>query len=113
MSEHRYEQQLAGHQGFISFQTLEELWFGAYNGNWGVRRRSRLAEHISQYGVVWANDELVSISARLRSERRSVGREPKSADAWIAATAILLECPLAAHDGDFADIPGLRLIRSA
>ena len=24
-----------------------------------------------------------------------------------------LECPLAAHDGDFADIPGLKLIRSA
>ena len=27
--------------------------------------------------------------------------------------SFLLECPLAAHDGDFADIPGLRLIRFA
>ena len=107
-----YEHRLAGHHSFISFQTLEELWFGAYNDNWGSRRKSKLTEHLSQYDVVWANDELVSISARLRSERRSVGRELKSADAWIAATAILLGCPLAAHDGDFANIPGLRLIRS-
>jgi len=35
----------------------------------------------------------------------------KSADAWIAATALLLECPLASHDGDFADIPGIELLR--
>ena len=108
-----YEQQLAGHHSFISFQTLEELWFGAYNNNWGSGRRSRLAEHLSQYEVVWANDELVNISARLRNERRSAGRELTSADAWIAATAILLDCPLAAHDGDFVNIPGLPLIRSA
>ena len=108
-----YEQRLAGRRNFVSFQTLEELWFGAHKSNWGPRRQAKLAEHLNQYQVVWASDELVRISARLRSDRRSVGRGLKSADAWIAATAILLECPLAAHDGDFADIPGLKLIRSA
>lgn len=108
-----YERRLAGRRSLISFQTLEELWFGTYKNDWGERRQARLAEHLNQYEVVWASDELVHICARLRSERRSVGRELKSADAWIAATAILMDCPLAAHDGDFSDIPGLKLIRSA
>lgn len=107
-----YEQQIAGCRTFVSFQTLEELWFGAHKSNWGPPRQAKLAEHLNHYEVVWANDELVRISARLRSERRSAGRQLKSADGWVAATAILLECPLAAHDGDFADIPGLKLIRS-
>lgn len=106
-----YEQRLAGSRSFISFQTLEELWFGAYLSDWGTRRQSRLAEHLNQYEVVLASDELVHICARLRSERRSAGRELKAADAWIAATAILLDCPLAAHDSDFVDIPGVPLIR--
>ena len=97
-----YERRLVGRHSLISFQTLEELWFGTYKNNWGERRQARLAEHLNQY-----------ICARLRSERRSVGRELKSADAWIAATAILMDCPPAAHDGDFSDIPGLKLIRSA
>ena len=107
-----YERHLTGRRSFISFQTLEELWFGAHKNDWGARRQAELVKHLQQYEVVWANDELVRISARLRSQRRSAGRELTSADAWIAATALLLGCPLAAHDGDFADIPGLALIRS-
>lgn len=107
-----YERQLAGRRTFISFQTLEELWYGAHKDNWGEKRRTELAQHIEQYHVVWANPELIRLSARLRSDRRSAGRELKSADAWIAATAILLACPLASHDGDFADIPDIKLLRS-
>ena len=107
-----YERQLAGRRTFISFQTLEELWYGAYKDNWGEKRRTELAQHIEQHHVVWANPDLIRLSARLRSARRSAGRELKSADAWIAATALLLECPLASHDGDFADIPEIELLRS-
>ena len=107
-----YERQLAGCRSLISFQTLEELWYGAYKSNWGERRQASLDEYLDQYEVVWASDELVRICARLRSERRSAGREMKLADAWIAATAILLQCPLATHDRDFVAIPNISLIRS-
>ncbi len=107
-----YEGKLAGCRSLISFQTLEELWYGAYKSNWERRRQATLAEHLDQYEIVWASDELVRICARLRSERRSAGRELKLADAWIAATAILLQCPLATHDRDFVAIPNLSLIRS-
>ena len=50
-----YERQLGGRRTFISFQTLEELWFGAYKYDWGAKRRTELAQHIDQYHVVWAN----------------------------------------------------------
>jgi predicted nucleic acid-binding protein len=34
-----------------------------------------------------------------------------TADAWIAATALALNCPLVTHDAaDFAGVPGLKII---
>ena len=106
-----YESHLTGMRTVISFQTLEELRYGVYLGGWGERRRNELNRHVEQYEVVWPNHQLVDICARLRSERRSLGRELKQADAWIAATALLLDCSLAADNGDFDNISGLRLIR--
>jgi hypothetical protein len=32
-------------------------------------------------------------------------------DSWIAATAVAYRLPLATQDDDYADIPGLELIR--
>ena len=107
-----YEQQLEGNRPVISFQTLEEAWYGAYNANWGASRRQELARNLQQYEVIFPNSGLIDTCARLRADRRSVGRELQMADAWIAATALLLSCPLAADDGDFESIPSLQLIRS-
>ena len=95
----------------ISFQTLEELWFGAEQRGWGDRRKNELNLHLEQYEVVWPDGAMAGICARLRSERRRAGRELKSADAWIAATALRLGCPLASHDRDFTGIPDLDLIQ--
>lgn len=97
----------------VSFQTVEELWFGAYKRGWGARRLGVLERHLQQYEVVWPNSNLVDLCARLRHERRSVGREMGQADAWIAATALLLDCPLASSDRDFLGIPELELIQAA
>ena len=55
---------------------------------------------------------LQSREARVRNERERAGRKLNTADAWIAATAIMLACPLASHDADFSDIPNLELIRA-
>ncbi len=107
-----YLPHLAGRRVVISFQTLEEALFGAYLNNWGRRRLNNLERQIGQYEVVWPNIDLVQISARLRQQRRFQGRRLKVADSWIAATALYLGCPLASHDGDFAGIPNLELIRA-
>lgn len=108
-----YWDQISDLHLLVSFQTVEELWFGAYKRGWGARRLGVLEHHLQQYEVVWPNSNLVDLCARLRHERRSVGREMGQADAWIAATALLLDCPLASSDRDFLGIPELELIQAA
>ena len=97
-----YQGNVEGRQAFISFQTLQEAWFGAYSADWGVRRRNDLERHLERFEVVWPNQELVELSADLRSKTRKIGCELKVADAWIAATALMLDCPLISHDRDFS-----------
>ena len=108
-----YLERIRGLHPLIAFQTLEEIWYGAESGGWGERRRNQLAIFLSQYEVVYPDAQMVEVCARLRGERRRAGREIRVADAWVAATALILNCPLASHDGDFADIPGMRLIRAS
>ena len=105
-----YKERLRGERGVISFQTLEELRFGVINGRWGGRRRDDLERYLEQFEVIWPNLDLVDLSARLRSVREGIGKPLARADAWIAATALMLDCPLASHDRDFNDIPDLDLI---
>ena len=108
-----YISKMRGIRGIISFQTLEEVWYGAYSRGWGTTRRRELELHMRRYDVVWPDSDLVDVCARLRHERRSVGRVMSHADAWIAATALLLDCPLASSDQDFRGIPELELIQAA
>ena len=58
-----YQMQMEGRRAIISFQTLEEMWFGAYKSSWGDRRRNELAEHLRQYTVVWPTPEPVKVSS--------------------------------------------------
>ena len=106
-----YENEITGFIPVLSFQTLEELHIWPIRRDWGDRRRNELMRHISQYEVIWPNLDLVRISAELRDERERAGRRLNTADAWIAATAILLECHLASDDRDFSGAPNLSLIR--
>ena len=107
-----YEERITGMRPVISFQTLEELYIWPIRNDWGTRRRNELQQHLDIYEVIWPNLELVRLSAELRAERERAGRRLNVADAWIAATALLLGFPLASHDGDFDGIPGLDLITS-
>lgn len=109
---HYYRIRLQGARQFISFQTLEEAWYGAHSRGWGASRLQDLSSHLRRYEIIWPDTDLVEACARLRAERRAAGRELGMADAWIAATAIMLNCPLASHDSHFAGIPTLSLIRS-
>lgn len=103
-------EKLKGHRAVISFQTLEELRFGAYKAGWGERRMTDLNRHLEQYEVIWPNPELVEICARLRVRQEETGRRLATADSWVAATALLLKCPLVAGDTDFERVDGLTLM---
>ena len=94
----RYEQLLQGRRAVISFQTVEEMLFGAFNDNWGQRRRNSLETQLEQYEVIESSRELVAISARVRDQLSRKGQPIPPADVWIAATALLLDCPVATED---------------
>ena len=69
---------------------------------------------MQHYSVAPFHLEMAEHFARLRAHRRSIGREIETADAWIAATALWLECPVVTHNRrDFQDIPGLEVISEA
>ena len=105
-----YVERLRGYRQIISFQTLQESRYGASKRGWGVRRKRELDLYLSQYDVYWPDSDLTRISGDLRAEMELMGNRLSVADAWIAATALYLGCPLATHDRDFFDIPNLRLI---
>ena len=106
-----YQESLAGYRLYVSFQTLEEVRYGAHLRNWGKRRLCEMQKHLDQFETVWPNPDVVDACARIRSQSRKAGRELSLADAWIAATAITLECPLASDDRDFDDISDITLIQ--
>ena len=107
-----YQERLAGRRALISFQTVEELLYWRYAGAWGETRALRLRDRIAEHEIVWPDDVLVRISARLRSDLKRMGRTLAAPDAWIAATALMRQCPLASDDRDFHQTPGLPLIQS-
>ena len=100
-----YQSQITNRRPVLSFQTVEELWHGAYYANWGEIRQETLAILILQYEVIWPDRELVYACARLRAERKQVGRELGIADAWIAATALMLNAHLLPPTGTSPAFP--------
>ena len=101
-----YQKRIAGRRCLISFQTVEELLYWRIAGTWGAARTLRLRDHIAQYEIVWPDDVLVHISARLRSDLKRIGRTLDVADAWIAATAPMCQCPLPPTTATSARSPG-------
>lgn len=97
-----YEAQLAGRTIAISFQTVEEMLFGARRDGWGAARVAALEAFLKRFVVVPGTYELSMISARLRAQAEKAGRRLETADAWIMATATQLGVPLITDDKDQA-----------
>ena len=107
-----YEHQIAGLDQCISFQTSEELWFGAFKGGWGRRRRDELEDFLAEYEVVMPTVATINHCARIRAVQERAGFSLTLNDAWVAATAMTLGCPLATDDRDLANVPGLEVIQA-
>jgi tRNA(fMet)-specific endonuclease VapC len=78
---------------------------------WGGRRRNVLEQFMSGFGVVYADDALCTKWAVIRAQARATGRSLSPQDAWIAATALGLDAPLATNNrSDFEHIQEIRLL---
>jgi len=84
---------------------------GAITARWGGRRRLLLERFIAGFRPVFADDSLCTAWAQLRADARAAGRQLSSQDAWIAATALTLDAPLATNNRkDYEHVRKLRLL---
>ena len=95
----------------LSFMSVAELRAWALASRWGVRRTGMLEDFIRRFIIIQSDDDICSVWADIRTTSRSIGREISPQDAWIAATAIALEAPLATNNRrDYEHIDALQLL---
>ena len=107
-----YRRHLEGKAAAISFQTEAELQVQRETQRWD---EAKLMNHLSNYEIVPFSDELRACYIAIRSEavrrnRRNEGPLVSPADGWIAATALMLDCPLVTHDRRLAESPLIEVI---
>ena len=102
---------LSGHELALSFMTVAELLQWAILRHWGDLRLAQLEQYLSNYIIIPIDWALCREWAQTRVARQHAGRVISPQDAWIAATALRHDLPLATHNvKDFLEIPNLRLI---
>ena len=96
----------------VSYVTVAELTLGVLNAA-PENRSSRLETLIRVRGFepIPVDDRVAVAWAELRRALRGAGHRLAGNDAWIAATAVAHGMPLLTQDSDYADVPGLEVIR--
>ncbi len=105
----RYRPHLHGHQLYLSFMSVAELYALGTTSAWGPGLFARLSMALRRFTILPSSDRLCRKWAEVRHQRRtqSIG----VADAWIAATALDYGLELITHNArDFSGVAGLRVI---
>ena len=94
--------------------TLAEMRQGALDANWGPRKWDVLEAYLADFSVLYSDSLLRSMWATLRNESTRKGRQMSSADAWIAATALVLSAPLVTNNPkDYRYLDRLQIVSAA
>ncbi len=106
-----YRPLLVGRLLSVSFMTIAELDRWSLQRNWGLARQERMAAYLERFTVVLVDRTLCRTWAVVADQARRNGRPIQTADAWIAATAIMLDVPLVSNNrDDFTGVEDLRLL---
>ena len=106
-----YRPHLEGHEPFISFMTLAELYLWPVRRNWSEARRASFESWIRKRFAVLPFDAALARSWAVLVGDTCRGRPISLPDSWIAATALHHRLPLVSHNRQhFETIPGLRLV---
>jgi tRNA(fMet)-specific endonuclease VapC len=102
---------LQDRQWLISFMTEAELEQWVLLANWSAKRVEWLHLFLGRCAIVPSSHDLVLKWAEVMVAARRSGRRIETADAWIAATALLYDAPLLTHNkSDYVGVAGLRIV---
>jgi tRNA(fMet)-specific endonuclease VapC len=94
--------------------SLAELRRWTLERNWGEGRRQELEGYLTRYLLLHSDDLMCDRWAYAMNSARLAGKSIGPADAWIAATALLLDVPLITHNAaHYNGVEGLRVISEA
>jgi predicted nucleic acid-binding protein len=94
--------------------TMAEMRQGALDASWGPRKSAVLEAYLGDFSVLHSDNLLCSTWAAVRNESTQKGRPISSADAWIAATALVLSAPLVTNNPkDYRHLDKLQIISAA
>jgi predicted nucleic acid-binding protein len=97
----------------ISFMTEAELEPWALAANWSGKRTEWLRLFLAKFAIVPSSHGLVLKCAEAMATARKAGRRIDTADAWIAATALLYNAPLlTSNKSDYLGVTSLRFADS-
>ena len=97
----------------ISVITVGELRAGVLAAHDLATRDRRLVTlgRVGEFAPLPIDERVAESWARLRVALRDSGRRMPVNDSWIAATAIAQQIPVVTRDDDYAEVPGLEVIR--
>lgn len=106
-----YQRHLSGRRWLISFMTVAELDLWARRYHWGAARKRQMDVHLRRFAMYPFDRALCLRWAEVTDSARRNGRPIQTADAWIAATALLASVPLVTHNpADYAGVNGLTVL---
>jgi predicted nucleic acid-binding protein len=109
-----YQPHVVGRYRVISFMTVAELARWAEERNWGARTRDQLKRFLAGFAVHYPDEAMCESWGSVMAAARRAGRPIQSADAWIAATALLYGAALVTNNAsDCAGVPGLLVVSEA
>ncbi|MGC8462092.1 MAG: type II toxin-antitoxin system VapC family toxin [Acidimicrobiales bacterium] len=97
----------------VSVVTVGELRIGVLAARDGPTRARRLRtlSAAASLDPLPVDDRVAHAWAALCVALRDAGKKMPINDSWIAATAIANDLAVASQDGDYDDVPGLRVLR--
>jgi tRNA(fMet)-specific endonuclease VapC len=107
-----YKAHMEHRDWILSFMSFAELHRWVIKWHWKTPRLNKLDNYLSTYYTIHHEDEVLCRKwAEIREECRKKGKAIDTDDAWIAATALVLDLPLITHNyKDFCHVEGLEVI---
>ncbi|HEX7094956.1 MAG TPA: PIN domain-containing protein [Acidimicrobiales bacterium] len=94
----------------ISTVTRAEMFSGALQAGWGVKKLEDLRATLGAYVEIGIDSETAEAWAELAADCKQRGIAPSPNDLWIAATALRLGVPVAALDNDYTSFAEIQVL---